>query len=116
MKTAFYLLGLLLLAGCVQTHNKSSASPSLCFIAGDRPGCWEARHFDFQQIALEYARQKKLAFDFEKTGCSLLIRPEGASLVTQIMYFHRPGELFLALDIDPFSGKVLSHRLDYARD
>lgn len=114
MKAILFLVAALLLAGCAHDVKQSRLPGSgICFSAAKEPGCWRPQHQDYEQIARDYARQKKLAFDFEKTEPVLCIWREEAVLVAEVLFTHGPGAQMLAVDIDAVSGKVIRHRLDY---
>ena len=114
MKETLFLLPALLLVGCAHDVRQSRLPPySICFSAAKEPGCWRPQRHDYEQIARDYAGQKKLVFNFEKTETVLCIWREETALVAKVWFLHGIGQQFLAVDIDAASGRVISHRLDY---
>ena len=68
---------------------------------------------EFKEIALTYARQRKLAFDFKNTECTIWIHTDGSRAIASVTFMAGMGDPVLEVRIDK-DGKVTDHSIGIA--
>jgi hypothetical protein len=101
--------------GCAAHQHANSPPGSFLFNADTGSALWRTRNTDFVQIARDYAREKKIPFDFQGTSAVLMIYQERRSVIARVEFGGGLGTPCLAVWIDP-SGRVVRHGTGVVHD
>ena len=123
MKYSICLLFVLLAVGCTADSDRARGSDHRVGVLKSAPGEYMFvassgkkagfSALEFKEIALTYARQRKLAFDFKNTECTIWIHTDGSRAIASVTFMAGMGDPVLEVRIDK-DGKVTDHSIGIA--